>query len=304
MSGRQLFTIDSFRDTGRPLLSVLADPESVFIQALGSFSHRSLYTNIVNDRSAVYYTTAISRTDPFTHMDKLNLHYLEGYEPVLLDPDAPLGLRDEKDLPSFYQRFSGSTRTWLKRAPLVLALVVIIPIASVAFVINSSIQTLRSRRRIQFHEGKHETFGRYRIPYLIRDVRQAVEDAFENVNSAQDQEYLLDGTEELAEVAKDTHNISSESLPLDRSIPEAEKTETAALVKTSTKDRQPEFPTLALTPEQFAMIRTLDSVGFRKHPVHIHNTSHSHAAIIVRHPRGAFDEGKIVVKHWLEEFRV
>lgn len=56
-SGRQLFQIDTFRDTNRPILSVLADPESIFMLALAQFSHRVLYANIVNDRSAPYYTT-------------------------------------------------------------------------------------------------------------------------------------------------------------------------------------------------------------------------------------------------------
>lgn len=49
-SGRQLFMIDKFRGTERPLLSVLADPDSIFIAALRQFQRRSLYTNIVNDR--------------------------------------------------------------------------------------------------------------------------------------------------------------------------------------------------------------------------------------------------------------
>jgi hypothetical protein len=53
------------------------------------------------------------------------------------------------------------------------------------------------------------------------------------------------------------------------------------------------------------MIKALDDVGFRKYPVHIHNSSHSHAAIIVRNTRGAFEEGKLVVAHWLkEEFKI
>jgi hypothetical protein len=56
MSGRQLFAIDSFRDTGRPLLSVLADANSIFIQGLAQFQHRSLYANVVNDRTVTYYT--------------------------------------------------------------------------------------------------------------------------------------------------------------------------------------------------------------------------------------------------------
>ena len=49
-SGRQLFTIDNFRGTGRPLLSALADRESAFFKGLQLFVHKTLYANIVNDR--------------------------------------------------------------------------------------------------------------------------------------------------------------------------------------------------------------------------------------------------------------
>lgn len=308
-SGRQLFTVDSFRDTGRPLLSILADPDSIFIRALARFENRSLYTNIVNDRSAVYYTTGISRIDPYVKMDKLDLHYIKGYEPVMLDPREPFRVRKDKELPSFYTRLAGNSRTALKQIPVVLALVVIIPIASVVFLINSTVQTLRSRRRIMLHETDSEGqgFSGYKIPYMVQDMRQAVEDAFENVNSAQDQEYLPQGSEEMSQVQSELAHASNES-PLEPSsgLADLEKSELTPLTTTtSEQERHPEFSTLALTPAQFAMIKALDDVGFRKYPVHIHKSRHSHAAIIRRHTRATMDEGKIVVGHWLkEEFKI
>jgi hypothetical protein len=308
-SGRQLFLIDSFRDTGRPLLSILADPDSIFIRALAKFKHRSLYTNIVNDRSAVYYTTGISRIDPYAHTERLKLKYIKEYEPVVLDPDEPFTICADDNLPSFYTRIAGSSQTFLRRLPVFLALAVIIPIASVAFLINSTIQTMRSRRRIQLHEEDYERrgFSGYRVPFMVQDAQQAIEDAFENVNSAQRQEYLPDWSEEMTRIENDSQQVFHESAPVGLAEPvPSEKTETAPLVQThSHPDRQPEFSTLALTPAQFAMIKALDDVGFRKYPIHIHKSSHSHAAIIVRHARGAFEEGKIVVAHWLkEEFKI
>jgi hypothetical protein len=307
-SGRQLFTIDSFRDTGRPLLSILADPDSIFIQALGKFENRSLYTNIVNDRTAVYYTTGISRIDPYAHMEKLELNYLKEYEPVLLDPKAPFTIHKDDSLPSFYTRIAGSSQTFLKRLPMFLALAVIIPIASIVFLINSTIQTMRSRRRIQLHETDYERrgFSGYRVPFMVQDAQQAIEDAFENVNFAQRQEYLPDGSEEMTQAEQDSQEVLHESLldTLTGPVP-AEKPETSPLVRTTShQERHQEFSTLALTPAQFAMIKTLDDVGFRKYPVHIHNSNHSHAAIIVRRSRGAFEEGKLVVAHWLKEFKI
>lgn len=144
----------------------------------------------------------------------------------------------------------------------------------------------------------------YRIPFMVREMRVGLEDAFENVNSAQEQEYLPQGSEEIASgidsssVSK-LSNASTESLLTEKADTNASKKEATTL------ERSPDFPTLALTPMQFAMIKALDDVGIRKYPVHIHKSSHSHAAIIVRSPRPAFEEGKVVVRHWLEnEFHI
>ena len=60
------------------------------------------------------------------------------------------------------------------------------------------------------------------------------------------------------------------------------------------------YPKLALTHEQFGIIDSLDAVGIRKYPVHIQKHHHSHAAIIVRVEKDGFREGKIVMKHWLD----
>jgi Putative serine esterase (DUF676) len=309
MSGRQLFMIDKFRHTGRPLLSVLADPDSIFIHALKKFEKRSLYANIVNDRSAVFYTTSISRIDPFTQMDRLDLNFVKGYENVILDPDIPVTLRKDQHLPNFYGRLAGGSRTFAKNLPIYTAVAVIFPIAFVVFMVNASIQSLRSRRRIRLHEDEHEVqgFGGYRVPFIIQDVQQAVEDAYENVNAAQNQEYLPDGSEEMAEVATG-HRESTESLPSTLAGHSAtsvtsEKSESATLADCGKENRHrsPDFPTLALTPAQFAMIKSLDDCGFQKFPVYITKSRHSHAAIIVRIPRLSHDEGKIVIDHWLKE---
>ncbi|ETN43339.1 uncharacterized protein HMPREF1541_02498 [Cyphellophora europaea CBS 101466] len=295
-SGRQLFTIDNFRDTGRPLLAVLADPESIFIHALSTFKNRTLYTNIVNDRTAVYYTTGIARKDPYTNLDKVKLNYVKGYEPVLLDPDHPVERAPEAELPTFYQRIQQGGRTFARRAPIVLALCILVPIAISVFLANSAYQTVRSRKRIQLHERDSEGlgFGVYRIPYVVQEMRVGLEDAFENVNSAQTPDMLPDGSEELS---------GEPTSPLLDRVDTAESILSEKSCETSS--RQPEFPTLALTPDQFSMISALDQVGWRKFGVHITKSSHSHAAIIVRTARAAFEEGKLVVKHWLtEEFEV
>lgn len=308
-SGRQLFTIDDFRETGRSILDVMTDPNSVFMHALAQFERRTLYSNITNDRSAVYYTTGISRTDPYTNLDDLTLNPLPGYEPVILDPNSPFTPTPSPSaLPSFSSRITAKSSSIIRRLPIYVALTVILPLASIVFLLNSGFQTFRSRRRIMLHQtSPSNPFGSYRIPYFVQDMRAGLEDAFENVSSAQQQEYLDDGTEELASPditsppsspppnghlkAQSTASPLSEKVPT--TPPSPTLTRTPSIINSA-------FPTLALTAAQFRMIASLDDVGWRKYPVHITKSSHSHAAIIVRIPsRKAFEEGKVVVRHWL-----
>lgn len=301
MSGRQLFLIDKFRDTGRPLLAVLADPASIFIQGLSEFKHRSLYANVVNDRTVTYYTAGISRIDPFIDPTAVKINYLEGYEDVIIDGDNPVSEKEQEALPAFTQRLTSITRGVLGRIPFAAFLVLFIPIGTSIFLVNSAIQSVRSRQRIRMHEeGKAGIdVGGYRIP-LINDMRKEVEDMFENMNSAQSQEYLPAGSEELASPSRSPTltRLNSSPKSMLASSPEASDVEEIKA------ERVPEFPTLALTADQFAMIEALDNIGIKKYPVYIHKHRHSHAAIIRRMDKSAFEEGRIVVKHWLDMFEL
>jgi len=294
-SGRQLFTIDKFRETGRPLLEILADPESIFIKGLSKFERRTLYTNIVNDRSAVYYTTGIAKTDPFTNLENLKINYLKGYEDVILDPEAPIAPKDpEESHSTIYANFVKSSQTTIGRIPFLMAMMLFIPIGVVVFLINSGFQSLRSQRRIQLHEKGLAGIqpSNYRFPLLITSMRETVEDVYENLNSAQSNEYLVAGSEEEAgQEEPGSPLIERPQLAKDASDGTSEKSE----------PRQLDLPTLALAPYQFRMIQALDTVGWRKYPVYIHNVRHSHAAIVVRVDKPSFDEGRVVLRHWLEE---
>ena len=234
---------------------------------------------------------------------------------MILDADSPILPQEPQEPPTFYTRLTGSGQTLLTRIPVFTLLLVLIPIGSVVFLVNSGIQSVRSRQRIRLHEeGKTGIgLGGYRIPLIVNDVRSAVEGAFENMNAGQSQEYLPAGSEETASPTNVSFGARRSSMSA-RASSRAEvsqagvdgsekslKISDSTTELTRTQSRQPEFPVLALTSEQFAMIEALDDVGFRKFPVFIHNVRHSHAAIIVRWPRKAFDEGRMVVRHWLEE---
>ena len=64
-------------------------------------------------------------------------------------------------------------------------------------------------------------------------------------------------------------------------------------------DKRQEYR-LALTEDQLAMMNGLRSLSWQTFGVHIHQTNHSHAAIIKRLPdRRDLAEGEVVVRHWL-----
>lgn len=315
MSGRQLFGIDKFRDTGRPLLAVLADTNSIFIKGLAKFQRRTLYANITNDRSAVYYTTCIAKTDPYTDLTKVRVNYVEGYEDIILDPEYPV----EHIPPHKWKKdtFSEALNKSLYRIPFVMALVVFVPIGVLAFLVNSAIQTVRSSKRIALHENGQAgiDISEYRVPVLLNEIRGAVEDAYEGLNSSQHQEYLGSSDDDDSEASEPEASsastpLISESIPfagLDSGLDKARARRASErnILRHERKQSQPGQPTLALAPDQFEMITALDSIGWRKYPVYIHKNRHSHAAIIVRIDKESHTEGYIVLKHWLsEEFLV
>jgi hypothetical protein len=300
-SGRQMFLIDSFRDTGRPLLSVLADPESIFIKGLKKFQRKSIYANIVNDRSVLFYTSAISKVDPFHDLEKVNINYVEGYEDVIVDPDTYVLPPTQRNTGEFAARFWLKCKSVAIWVPLSLLLVVLVPLACVIFLINAGIQTCRSSKRIRMHEVGESgvLFEKYRVPVLVQDVQHVVEQVFESVNASQEPNYLSNSDTEVSDSGPEKAGRSSTSNSA-RNESHVESSSTRRRSSTALHS-----PKLALTPQQFGIIDSLNEVGIKKYPVHIQKNRHSHAAIIVRSAKPGLAEGKSVMKHWLDnEFTV
>ncbi|KAI1662585.1 DUF676-domain-containing protein [Daldinia decipiens] len=281
MSGRQLFIIDDFRDTGRPLLEVLADPESIFITGLKRFKRRTLYANVVNDRSATFYTTSIAKTDPFTDLSKVKANFVKGYEDIILDPLNPVAPLVSKSAGKAMADITTGSSGNLRRVLFITAVVVFLPVGIVALIVNSIVQTFRSSKRIRLHESGLAGIQvkDYRSPIWIKDLRGTVEDVYESLNNLQGESYLRASDDE-----RDDGQLNKA------------ETEIIALER---KKSHPQFPTLALAPSQFLMIDELDKVGWRKYPVWIHEDQHSHAAIVVRSDTPRFKEGLVVFRHWL-----
>ena len=290
-SGQQMFTMDRFRDSGRPLLSIIADPNSIFMKGLRLFKNRSLYANTQNDRSVPFYTAGISRTDPYVDVDKIDLHYFTDQEdPVILDPAHPVSPRKTKREPENPSAWiSEQTRAAL---PFYLLFFTLMPIAIPTFLVNSAYQTYKSGQRVKLHESGGAGFkpDKYRIP-LLEEVQAVQDELYNRLEDQTSKEYLPTPPPE---------STSSGSSPSSSSSVDVAK----QLARTESVKESSPFPLLALTEDQFSMIDNLDALGFEKFPVHIQKHRHTHAAIVVRMQKDGFGEGKVVVKHWAKRFEV
>ncbi|KAL4879683.1 putative serine esterase-domain-containing protein [Aspergillus karnatakaensis] len=311
-SGKQLFLTDVFRDSEKPLLSVLADPDSIFIQALKKFKHRTVYGNVINDRTTPFYTTILTSVDHFGDLENTNINYVKGYDSVIVDPDLYSLPSEPKAKLPFPSRVGKKIRGFFNKLPFWLLFGTILIIAVPIFLGYAVVQTFHSRKRIRFHEeGSENTFRRYRMPVAVKRVRTAMEEVFENAAARQEPDYISPSAapsdlESQAEqpIAKtdtleETPTLTSPTQTLTEQSSGISKVGTYGTVNLQNR------PTLALTPDQFAMIKSLNTIGFRKYPVYIHNHRHTHAAIVVRMDKPGFEEGHTVIKHWLDnEFKL
>ena len=299
-SGQQLFVMDKFRDTGKPLLEVMTEPESIFVHALAKFQKRTLYANIVNDRLAAFYTTSISPIDPYAgDLDKLKVNYVKGYHPVVINGQDPVQGAESLEVsqispPSFVSTASTSVR----KVATFGALLVFMPIFATGFLATSVVETWRSQRRIRTHSLEEDGLNNYRVTNMLQRVASRVErtSSFSGGATSNGQPRSPLSRRNTASTLPDTPETPEHTngTPIDPIT-------SSSLAKTTSRSPQPTEERLALLDSQFKMIESLDKVGFEKFHVWIHDSNWSHAAIIVRRATSMFDEGKIVVKHWIEQ---
>lgn len=291
-SGQQMFLVDDFRGTGRCLLDIMADPDSIFVRGLKMFNKRSVYANTINDKSVPFYTASMSRHDPFVDLDAVDVHYMptDSEPKVILDPKCPVTLRQPESKAlvklSLAERLTLSERT-RSSIPFYAVFFSLLPIAVPLFLVNAGYQTYQSTKRVKLHEaGAHIDLRRYRIP-LLESTQMIQDHAVERLASNSGEEYLPTPPPEQNSPASSTTKVGSEA--------DVEKAEGS----------DGPWPTLALTPDQFKMIDNLDRhVAFTKYPCYIQNVRHTHAAIVLRVPKDNFNEGRAVSAHWASEFEV
>lgn len=300
------------------------------------FPNKVLYANVVNDRSTNFYTSAISRFDPFADLSSVSVNYIPGYSPIVVNPDSPVSppTKEDKNL-LVTHRVAKTTTGVATGLPMVLIYSLIIPIGVVVFLLNALVQTFSSKRRIRLHTSD-ESLHYHGLPLLVEEMQEAAEGIIEDIHHEMSPQHLPAGSEDsislspvssispaLGDVKRHTNTNeypyssnqpdaakSSTSIPADQAPPtpesmtgeDHEEDQSNDTGEQIPKQRQMEFPTLALAPHQFEMIASLEKLGIRRFPVYIHNDKHSHAAIIVRKPWSKkWEEGKVVVGHWLNE---
>ncbi len=165
----------------------------------------------------MYYTTGIMKTDPYTDSVKSEgklCRGLRGRHPRSRQSRRPRPPAEEEET------LREKIRKWIRRIPLIMALTVFIPIGVVAFLINSGVQTVRSARRVKEHEMALAGIDikNYRVPLWVNGIREAVEDAYETINSSQRQDYLsLSGDEADGKLAGDEEEaMEQEIMALER----------------------------------------------------------------------------------------
>ncbi|KKY21590.1 putative lipase serine [Phaeomoniella chlamydospora] len=312
-SGQQLFVMDEFRDTKMPLLEIMTDPDSIFMRALAKFEVKTIYANILNDRLAHFYTTAISASDPYAEADlnKLKYNYVEGFEPIVIDGRNPCEPLKEGETPIHTPTYLETIGSSARKVATVCAIAIAAPIFATGLMATSAIETYRSQRRIRLHSNSEEAL---RLPNVIKKVASDLEDKVETIANSSPITDLTMPTMQQQDIA--TPNSSSSSSPDTSSttLPASHTKQPPTTTTTTTQDSQEDdleilerqlshlpTPQLALLPSQFRMISHLDKIGLQKFHIYIHNTNWTHAAIVVRQPwRSAFGEGKTVVRHWIE----
>lgn len=387
---RPLYPSTSPPTQPQPLLALMADPSSVFFLGLASFSRCIAYGNIVNDLATSFYTTCISKSDPFAFfpggsggyggggiggwkdwLKDWQVNYVKGYEPVVIDrmqyfrrkenkhdngndvhalvfPHYSVPTRQQhlqpivtpdftphslSSPPSFLTAFrrlftthlSATFTTILTAITFLLAALITLPrttLGTLAFLANSAVQTVLSRRRIRAHYA-YEWYWRqyyYRGGYYlgveredsgrIKGKKSGNEEQSDKsqISGKEEEEEEGEGEEEMAvweaqramegedgsdgsdeEGDDDTRAVrddENEQQYKDKNHPPSSTVE-AATSSFSSSPPSPSIlspPPLSLTPTQFAIIDNLSSLRWHAHPVYIHLHAHSHAAMIVRVP--------------------
>lgn len=322
-----------------PLLVLMCDPRFCFFKALASFHYRSLYTNIINDKRTCFFTAGISNRDPFDSMHNqlalgYHLAYIKEYAPVIIDYSklihySKILLVDDDAAAATgatgprLSNFISRKLNWFR----VLANIIFLtPLWAISLICRSVVERVRLSLRVR------KFFKETSILHLY--------DIIDDTDTDEDEDETVDipsikGSTTIEDENADTVYISNElntqtdmfmesvfdamhtrkyhpyqygftssskgQLPLPSTLHLKDLKSTKYRNDSNHGDND-EFR-LKLTSHQEYIIEQLNSLNWSKYPVLIRRTKATHAAVIVRSEEPLFEEGKLVVDHFVKSFR-
>lgn len=278
-TSRQLFLADNFHNRGRPLLELMSDGSLPFCQGLAAFQRRIMYANVINDHRCEFYTSAVEPRDLMGSTERiLEGPFVEGYEPVVLRLSGDGHTPNEfifSEIDPMTQRMPSLLSRIGQFAAAVLRVTLGIPLWFIAFCCNAFYQTvLSSTRQKLFYSSARAKRSSWDFGSV--HFEEALEDEVESVIEQMYQSF-------------------SETTCNGEWTSGADNDSKATLLHS---DGEPVHS--LLNPCQKNIIYGLNKLDWLKYPVYIRKASHTHAAVIVRYKSPLFDEGKIAVKHWLD----
>ncbi|CDR38797.1 CYFA0S02e05886g1_1 [Cyberlindnera fabianii] len=364
-SGKQMFLKDTSGPRQEPLLSLMANPSSLFYKALQQFKYRSLYANAINDKRTSWWTAGISVVDPFMKIDEtsrlnnMDFKFVKGYDPIVIDANAKFKISNklvEKGDSPIIQ----TSNFWKRKFKWVIVavnLLLVAPLWVTWFIISGLLETYKSHLRIKGTLKDHhgifaslcdwsETEGLFdssdaddidddavsttgsikAMEMLDRGIdekfhdhtdafMESVFDAISSKDAAESAKYQQYDIELEGQENDDTASEAVNHVPSTAQDTGLETDPLIPFVKTSINDMTNLEPalnlaenevvkvfTLGLSQPQVEIIKNLNALNWQKFPILIRHTTSTHSAAIVRNKdEKELYEGKVVIRHWLNE---
>ncbi|CAO3567374.1 unnamed protein product [Mortierella alpina] len=335
-TGEQLQLIDDYID-GKPILLVMSEPGSVFVQALSRFKRRALYCNIRNDRSVPFWTASFSDADPFSELEAMEIQYHSGYSSLIESfehQDLETVARQQKEREEFLKAASFSERTsqriasipWKRYALFGILGPILIPVWIVIASTTISYQGMSSRRRTRDIITADGPLYRIRERASTVNVERYRDDD-EDGHDVSDGHHSHHGREsndntnythtQTSEVSSEQTAETKPNVETKQHGQEQEPTQNHSVVSITAADgdsAEPEtvvsysYPhlktiqPLALLPVQVEISRNLNTLEWKKNIIHIEGMN-AHASIVVREKRFSNEGGVAAVQHAVDMFR-
>ncbi|CUM66417.1 uncharacterized protein PRCAT00004081001 [Priceomyces carsonii] len=305
-TGNQLFLKKSAnlvdKEKRLPLLVWMTDPKSYFFKGLAGFRRRTLYANVINDKRTSFFTSYISKIDPFNSYSNndpsiLDLSYIKNYEPTVIDISKSVGIRQfpvDKKIKR-HSKVSLLTRVlyWSK---VVFNLILFTPLWSLWFIGISVLERIKLNRRVGAFSknSSSDLIHLYKFDEEAEDSRNLKRSL--SFLSLSNNELLFENLER-----EISNQVNEQTDTLVESVFDAINSRQVDQSEGSPVQNGELLSKLHLNEFQLYIINQLNSLTWEKYPIIIRNTKATHACAIVRFKDPHFDEGKVVVAHFVKE---